>query len=115
MNSPANPGPGYQVAPQDLATRVTELTGIGERMHGLVTSAGRLAERLPMLGTAPPAMHLAMRLREAAGRSGLTSEISAADTELAGFRSALDATVTGYVAVDDRTAEELRATGGDRP
>ncbi|MFI0467268.1 hypothetical protein ACH347_24595 [Saccharopolyspora sp. 5N102] len=112
LTSEANPGPGYQVSPQDLAAQVKTLTNLGEQTNGLVTSARQLAERMPMLGTAPPAMHLAMRLREAAGQSGLTGEISAADTELNGFHDALHQTVTRYVSSDDHTAQVLRRTGG---
>ncbi|MGW3469594.1 hypothetical protein ACWDKQ_14240 [Saccharopolyspora sp. NPDC000995] len=112
MTSEGNPGRGYQVAPQDLALQVTALSGIGERTNGLVTSAGELAGRMPMLGTAPPALHLANRLREAAGDSGLTGEISAADTELNSFHTALQATVTGYLQTDDDSAQALRDTGG---
>lgn len=70
------------------------LTDIGDQTSGLVTSAGRLAEHLPLLGTAPPAMHLAMRLREAAGPAGLTGEVSAAGAELTSCHRALRGTLT---------------------
>ena len=69
------------------------MTDIGDETNGLVSSAERLAEHQPLLGTAPPAMHLAMRLREAAGPAGLTGEVSAADSELASYHRALHATV----------------------
>ncbi|GAA4616158.1 hypothetical protein GCM10023108_27690 [Saccharopolyspora hordei] len=114
MTSDAAAGRGYQVAPQDLSAQVEALSGLRERTAGLAGEAGRLAERLPQLGTAPPAIHLALRLREAAGRSGLSGEIGAADTELDDFRTALGETVAGYLATDDRAAQELRTTGGDQ-
>ncbi|SEG15178.1 hypothetical protein SAMN02982929_01640 [Saccharopolyspora kobensis] len=114
MTSEAAAGHGYQVAPQGLSAQVEALSGLRERTTGLVGSAGRLAERLPQLGTAPPAIHLAMRLREAGGRSGLSGEISAADAELNNFRTALGETVSGYLASDDSAAQALRNTGGDR-
>ena len=56
-----------------------------------MSSAQRLAERSPLLGTSPTAMHLAARLREAAGPAGLTGEVSAADTELTSYHEALRA------------------------
>ncbi|WP_425565053.1 hypothetical protein [Saccharopolyspora taberi] len=88
------------------------MTAINDRTSGLVTSAGRLAERLPMLGTAPPALHLAMRLREAAGQTGLAGEVTTADTGINGFHSALRETVTGYLERDSNTASTLRGIGG---
>ena len=87
---------GYRVEPDLLEERITTLARLGELTGDLVATASRLAERLPMLGTAPPAVHLAMRLREAAGPAGLTGEVSAADTELNSYHRALRATVTRY-------------------
>ena len=95
---------GYHVAPQELAAQCTALAALGDQTGGLVTSAGRLAERLPQLGTAPPAMHLAMRLRAAADESGLTGEITAVDTELNSYHRALSATVRGYLADEEQLA-----------
>lgn len=89
-------GREYRVEPDALETRVAALTELTKTTGDLLASASRLAERLPMLGTAPPAVHLAERLREAAGRSGLTGEVDAADTELNSFREALSDTVTAY-------------------
>jgi hypothetical protein len=86
----------FEVLADELIGQVRGLVDIGDQTTGLVSSAGRLAERTPMLGTAPPAMHLAMRLREAAGPTGLTGNVSAADTELASYHRALDATVKRY-------------------
>lgn len=112
MTSPAEPQNGYHVAPHDLTTQVTTLTGIGERTTSLASSAGQLGERAPMLGTAPPALHLAMRLREAMGRSGLTGELDAADTELNNYHGALQAAVTSYETADADVEQKLRTTGG---
>ena len=64
-----------------------------------------------MLGTAPPAMHLAMRLREAAGPTGLTGEVSAADTELSSYHQALQATVHQYQDGDEEIAWQLDEEG----
>jgi hypothetical protein len=98
---------GYEVLTDELGGRVRALADIGDQTGGLVTSAGRLAEHQPLLGTAPPALHLAMRLREAAGPAGLTGEVSAADTELASYHRALRATVTRYRDGDREVAWKL--------
>ncbi|WP_432757863.1 hypothetical protein [Saccharopolyspora erythraea] len=95
-----------------MESQVAALTALGDRTNALVGSAGRLAERLPRLGTAPPALHLAMRLREAAGQSGLTGEVTAADTELNGFHRSLKETVTGYLDRESDAAASLRSIGG---
>lgn len=87
---------GFEVLIEELVAQVKALTDIGDHTNGLVSSAGRLAERQPLLGTAPPALHLAARLREAAGPTGLTGEVSAADTELASYHRALRDTVSSY-------------------
>ncbi|WP_424229820.1 hypothetical protein [Actinophytocola sp.] len=87
-----------------MTGQVRALTDIGDHTSGLVSSAGRLAERQPLLGTAPPAMHLAMRLREAAGPAGLTGEVSAADGELNSYHQALRATVHRYQDGDSEIA-----------
>jgi hypothetical protein len=94
----------FEVLADELIGQVRGLVDIGDETSGLVSSAGRLSEREPMLGTAPPAMHLAMRLREAAGPTGLTGEVSAADTELASYHRALDATVKRYQDGDSEVA-----------
>jgi hypothetical protein len=86
----------FEVLADELVGQARGLVEIGDQTSGLVSSAGRLSEHKPMLGTAPPAMHLAMRLREVAGPTGLTGEVSAADTELASYHQALDATVKRY-------------------
>ncbi|SEP51237.1 hypothetical protein [Amycolatopsis saalfeldensis] len=106
MNSP-----GHQVVPHELAQQVSALTRLGKQTGELVGSAGRLAERTPQLGTAPPALHLAQRLREAAGESGLTGEIGAADTELNGFHNALQTTVKRYLEQEAEAEAALKQVG----
>ncbi|HWE90710.1 MAG TPA: hypothetical protein VG317_14720 [Pseudonocardiaceae bacterium] len=107
------PQRGYQLAPQELTAQVKTLATIGDQTSALVASAGRLAQRTPMLGTAPPAIHLAMRLREAAGESGLTGEVSAANTELAGFHQALQTALTRYLDSETDIAGTFRTLGGE--
>jgi hypothetical protein len=96
LASRKSPQHGFEVRTDELSGQVRALTDIGERTNGLVSSAGRLAERQPLLGTSPPALHLAMRLREAAGPVGLTGEVTAADGELASYHQALNDTVHQY-------------------
>jgi hypothetical protein len=96
LASKKSSGDGFEVLADELIGRVRALVDINDQTNGLVSSAERLAERNPLLGTAPPAMHLAMRLREAAGPTGLTGEVSAADTELSSYHRALQATVRHY-------------------
>ena len=103
---------GFEVLTDELGGRVRALLDIGDQTSGLVTSAGKLAERQPLLGTAPPAIHLAMRLREAAGPAGLTGEVSAADAELSSYHQALRATVTRYQDGDNEIAWQFT---DDRP
>lgn len=103
--------PGFEVLADELTGQVRALTDIGDQTSGLVSSAQRLAERRPLLGTAPPAMHLASRLREAAGPAGLTGEVSAADAELANYHRALRDTVHRYQDGDSEVAWQL--TDGD--
>lgn len=98
---------GFEVLTDELGGQVRALVDIGDGTSGLVSSAGRLAERRPLLGTAPPALHLATRLREAAGPAGLTGEVTAADTELASYHRALRATVDRYRDGDREVAWEL--------
>ncbi|HEV2782628.1 MAG TPA: hypothetical protein VGX25_24820 [Actinophytocola sp.] len=100
---------GFELLTDELVGQVRALTDIGDQTGDLVSSAGRLAEHRPLLGTAPPAMHLAARLREAAGPAGLTGEVSAADAELASYHRALRATVDRYQ--DGDGAAALRFTG----
>jgi hypothetical protein len=104
---------GFEVLTDELTGQVRTLTDIGDQTNGLVATAERLAERKPPLGTAPPALHLAMRLREAAGPAGLTGEVSAADGELASYHRALRDTVDRYRDGDDRIAWQLREAAQD--
>lgn len=113
MTSASTPGHGYHLAPQELTAQVAALTAIGDRTAGLVDSASRLADQLPQLGTAPPAMHLAMRLRAAAGQSGLTGDVTAASTELAGFHRALRESLTSYLTCEADIAAAFRTARGD--
>lgn len=95
---------GFEFLSDELVGRVRALVDIGDGTSGLVSSAELLAQRQPLLGTAPPAMHLAMRLREAAGPTGLTGEVSAADSELTSYHEALHATVRRYQDGDSEVA-----------
>lgn len=106
------PGHGYHVEPQELKARATAIGAIGESTNDLLASANRLAERLPMLGTAPPALHLALRLREAAGAGGLTGDVGAIDEDLHGFHDALKTTITRYLDRESDTTRTLRTIGG---
>ncbi|HEV7652638.1 MAG TPA: hypothetical protein VGP26_31170 [Actinophytocola sp.] len=110
MNAKKSPH-DFEVLTDELIGRVRALVDVGDQTNGLVSTAERLAERKPLLGTSPPAMHLAMRLREAAGPAGLTGEVSAADTELASYHRALQATVQRYQDGDDEIA--WRFTDGE--
>ena len=98
----------FEVQADELVAQVRALVGIGDQTNGLVSTAGRLAERHPLLGTAPPALYLASRLREAAGPTGLTGEVSAADAELASYHQALTDTVHRYQRGDSEVAWRLR-------
>lgn len=98
----------FEVRADELVAQVRALVDIGDQTNGLVRSAGLLAERRPLLGTAPPALYLASRLREAAGPVGLTGEVSAADTELASYHRALTDTVHRYQEGDREVAWRLR-------
>ncbi len=101
---------GYDVDPELLGARIATLTKLGDLTGDLVATASRLAERLPMLGTAPPAVHLAMRLREAAGRSGLAGEVSAAEQEAQEFQRTLSEANAGYAAGEAGAESAMRAT-----
>ena len=102
---------GYELLPEELVGQIRALVDISDQTGGLVSSAQRLADRRPLLGSAPPALHLAMRLREAAGPLGLTGEVSAADTELASYHRALQTTVHRYQDGDSEVAWQLTDRG----
>ncbi|MET9231642.1 hypothetical protein [Lentzea sp. NPDC003310] len=89
---------GYEVAPERLQDRVRTLTRLAELTADLVATASRLAERQPLLGTAPPARDLSGRLRDAG--SGLAAEVGAAEREVREFRQVLAAIETGYTETD---------------
>jgi len=99
---------GYELASHELTAQRAAIAAIGDQTTGLVADADRLAQRLPKLGTAPPALQLAMRLREAAGQSGLTGEVRAADTEMREYHQALRATVARYLETEAGIAGSLR-------
>ncbi|MEY7973985.1 hypothetical protein AB8O38_18465 [Saccharomonospora xinjiangensis] len=95
-----------------LDQRITTLSELGDLTGELVATASRLAERLPMLGTAPPAVHLAMRLREAAGSSGLAGEVEATEREVREYGKMLAGAKRKYQEHEEQSADDLHATGG---
>lgn len=94
---------GYEVAPDQLQDRIKTLTRLAELTGDLVATASRLAERQPLLGTAPPAQDLSRRLKEAG--SGLAGEVSAAEREVRAFREMLAEIKSTYTETD---AEQAR-------
>ncbi|EIE99238.1 hypothetical protein [Saccharomonospora glauca] len=106
-----NDGKGLKVELDSLELPITTLTELGDLAGELVSTASRLAERVPMLGTAPPAVHLAMRLREAAGSSGLEGAIKAAERELREYGEMLEQAKRKYREQEDRSGEDLHAKG----
>ena len=94
---------GYEVAPDQLQDRIKTLTRLAELTGDLVATASRLAERRPLLGTAPPAQDLSKRLK-AAG-SGLAGEVSAAEREVRAFQQMLADIKSTYTETD---AEQAR-------
>ncbi|AXB41346.1 hypothetical protein [Amycolatopsis albispora] len=102
-------GRGIELDLDLLDGRISTLTELGDLTSDLVATACRLAERLPMLGTAPPAVHLAMRLREAAGSSGLAGEIEATVREVREYQEMLAEAKGKYQDHDTRSAEDLKA------
>ncbi|QFU91899.1 hypothetical protein [Amycolatopsis sp. YIM 10] len=93
-----------------LDQRISTLTELGDLTADLVATACRLAERLPMLGTAPPAVHLAMRLREAAGSSGLAGEIEATVREVREYQEMLAQAKGKYQAHDEQSGKDMRTS-----
>ncbi|MER5267560.1 hypothetical protein ABTZ99_36235 [Actinosynnema sp. NPDC002837] len=106
-----NAGQGYHVELDLIEDRIATLTRLGDLTGDLVTAVSRLAERQPMLGTAPPAVELASRLRAAAGESGLAGEVSAAQREVVAFRQLLADVKAAYTEVDDDAGSAVRAAG----
>ena len=106
---------GFHVSPDEIAAQVAALAAVGDQTTALAASAQQLAERRPMLGTAPPALHLAAQLQEAAGRSGLAGAISAADAELGSFHRTLRAAIANYVHSEADVRSTLNAAGEEQP
>jgi hypothetical protein len=102
----------YTIETDLVEAPIATLTTLGDLTGDLVDTASSLAERLPMLGTAPPAVRLAERLRDAAGRTGLAGEVSAAEREVREFQRLLSDTRADYVARDEGTASAIRTAGG---
>lgn len=102
---------GYEVEPERLDDRITTLTKLADLTGDLVATASRLAERVPMLGTAPPAVELAKRLSAAAGSSGLAGEVGAAEREVQAFRQTLSDARTTYSQRDADAASSVRDAG----
>ncbi|EHR52834.1 hypothetical protein SacmaDRAFT_4659 [Saccharomonospora marina XMU15] len=104
-----NDGQGVELQLDLLDQRITTLAELGDLTGDLVATASRLAERLPMLGTAPPAVHLAMRLRDAAGSSGLAGEIKATEREVREFKQLLAEAKNRHTEHEAQAGEDLRA------
>jgi hypothetical protein len=105
-------GGGYAVTPDELNGLVKALGGVAEAISDLVSSADQLGQRLPLLGTAPPALALADRLRAAAGEAGLTGELGAAGTELREYHRSLVAALADYLNLDEAISSTLDGIGG---
>ncbi|GGN08633.1 hypothetical protein GCM10011609_55390 [Lentzea pudingi] len=97
---------GYEVSPDGLRERVRSLSRLAEQTAALVATASRLAERQPLLGTAPPAQDLSRRLKDAG--SGLAGEVGAAEREVREFRQLLAEIESTYTETD---AEQARKVG----
>lgn len=89
---------GFEVAPDHLQDRIRTLTRLAALTGDLVATASRLAERQPLLGTAPPARDLAQRLVQAG--SGLAGEVEAAEREVREFQEVLAQIRTSYLEAD---------------
>jgi len=103
-----NAGRGIEVELELLDARITTLADLGDLTADLVATASRLAERLPMLGTAPPAAYLANRLREAAGGSGLAGAVETTEHEVREYRQMLASAKRKYQAQEERSGDDLR-------
>lgn len=102
------PGEVIAFAADEVNAQIIELAAVGARICHVEDSVRRLAEGPLLLGTAPPAVHLARRLQEATSLSGLPEEIRAANAELASFVAALKASAAMYL-----DAEDPRTGAGD--
>jgi hypothetical protein len=96
----------FEVAPDGLQDRIRTLTRLAELTGDLVATASRLADRQPLLGTAPPAQDLSNRLK-AAG-SGLAGEVRTAEREVRAFQEMLAQIRSTYTETD---AEQARRAG----
>jgi len=103
-------GRGYAVAPEELNALVKTLGDVADAISELAASADRLGQRSPLLGTAPPALALANRLRATAGQAGLTGELGAADTQLRDYHRSLVSALAGYLDLDQTVSSTLDAT-----
>lgn len=107
---------GHEVELDLLGDRISTLTELGDLTGDLVATANRLAERLPMLGTAPPAVRLATRLREAAGSSGLAGHVRATEQDVRDYQQKLDVAKRKYQDHEEQASDDLRAgqeSGGE--
>lgn len=104
------PGRGFAVAPDELNALVRTLGDVADAISELMASADRLGRRSPQLGTAPPALALADRLRATAGLAGLTGELGAANTELRDYHRSLVSALAGYVDVDRTLSATIDTT-----
>lgn len=94
-----------------LDQRISTLAELGDLTSELVATASRLADRLPLLGTAPPAVHLAMRLREAAGSTGLAGEVEATEREVREYERMLAGAKRKYLEHEEQSGDDLRGKG----
>ncbi|GGP55688.1 hypothetical protein [Saccharothrix coeruleofusca] len=102
---------GYHVELDLVDARISALTRLGGLTGDLVARVRELAERQPMLGTAPPAVELAGRLRAAAGQSGLAGVLGAAERELEAFLRTLAEVRATYAERESDTGAAVRAIG----
>jgi hypothetical protein len=102
-------GRGYAVAPEELNALVKTVGDVADAIAELVASADRLGQRSPLLGTAPPALALADRLRATAGQAGLTGELGAADTQLRDYHRSLVSALAGYLDFDQTVSSTVDA------
>ena len=104
-------GRGYSVAPDELNALVKTLGEIADAIGGLIVSADRLGQRSPLLGTAPPALALADRLRATAGQAGLTGELGTAKTRLREYHGSLTSALGEYINVDKAVSSTIDTAG----
>lgn len=97
---------GYEVAPDQLQDRIRTLTRLAELTGDLVATASRLAERQPLLGTAPPAQDLSNRLKGAG--KGLAGEVEEAEREVRAFQQMLADIKSTYTETDDQARKAVR-------